>query len=217
MNKKCANLLVINTAFKESNLAIATAGGDFFSKLPSSAKHSENVLKSIDSLLSKAKIDVSELDVVAVVTGPGSFTGLRIGTAIAKGFGCANENLHFLSLSSLALLAYIAVKTNNMNSDFVVALDALSNLVFMQKFSRDGKPLESERLTSADELKGCNLPIYSLDLPNCKALEITSEALLEFAKGALTREKFAKLEDMVPKYLRLSQAEANLKGTNAGE
>ena len=47
--------------------------------------HSEKLLKQIDLLLSEADWTLDDLDLLAVVTGPGSFTGLRIGIATVKG------------------------------------------------------------------------------------------------------------------------------------
>ncbi|MDE6583182.1 MAG: tRNA (adenosine(37)-N6)-threonylcarbamoyltransferase complex dimerization subunit type 1 TsaB, partial [Clostridia bacterium] len=120
-------MLVINTAFMTANLGLETADGKICVKeLDAKAKHSENVLKTIDELCEETGVNVLDVGTVAVVTGPGSFTGLRIGVSIAKALGCVNEGLKFLSLSSLELMAYISVKNHKHDTDFVCAIDALS-------------------------------------------------------------------------------------------
>ena len=47
--------------------------------------HSQTLLPMIHDMLQMAEVDVKELDGIAVAAGPGSFTGLRIGAATAKG------------------------------------------------------------------------------------------------------------------------------------
>ncbi len=51
--------------------------------------HSQTMLGMLDHLLSTIELDVSDVDAIAVAAGPGSFTGLRIGSATAKGLGLA--------------------------------------------------------------------------------------------------------------------------------
>ncbi|NLJ80868.1 MAG: tRNA (adenosine(37)-N6)-threonylcarbamoyltransferase complex dimerization subunit type 1 TsaB, partial [Firmicutes bacterium] len=51
--------------------------------------HSERLLPALEKLLADAEVETGDLDGVAVVTGPGSFTGLRIGVATAKGLAYA--------------------------------------------------------------------------------------------------------------------------------
>ena len=49
--------------------------------------HSQTLLPMIDEISKMAEIDLSSVDAIAVSGGPGSFTGLRIGSATAKGLG----------------------------------------------------------------------------------------------------------------------------------
>ena len=51
--------------------------------------HSERLLPAIERLLHDAGVTLRDMDAIAVVTGPGSFTGIRIGVATAKGFAYA--------------------------------------------------------------------------------------------------------------------------------
>ena len=67
--------------------------------------HSETLLPMIKSMLDISGLDMHKLDAVAVSAGPGSFTGLRIGAATAKGLALA-LNIPVISVSSLQAMAY---------------------------------------------------------------------------------------------------------------
>ena len=51
--------------------------------------HSQTLLPMLDEIKKMTELDISEVDAVAIAAGPGSFTGLRIGSATAKGLGLA--------------------------------------------------------------------------------------------------------------------------------
>lgn len=67
--------------------------------------HSERLLPSLEKLLLDANVDSKELDVVAVVTGPGSFTGIRIGVATGKGM-CYALGKPLVGLTSLEVFGW---------------------------------------------------------------------------------------------------------------
>lgn len=69
--------------------------------------HSETIFSLIDFALTHAHVERDELDAVAVSNGPGSFTGLRIGVAIAKAMGQALE-IPCIGVSTLDVLCYQA-------------------------------------------------------------------------------------------------------------
>ena len=110
----------------------------------SGVSHSNTLLNEVDRLLREAQVDLAEIDLFAVATGPGSFTGLRIGIATVKGLAatldrpCAGvPTLHAVALSAGA-------------SDRTVALlPAGRGEVFAQLFSvtRDGLVTELDKAT----------------------------------------------------------------------
>ena len=67
--------------------------------------HSETMLPMIDNMMSVTSQEVDGLDAVAVAAGPGSFTGLRIGAALAKGL-CLAADKPLIAVSTLEGLAY---------------------------------------------------------------------------------------------------------------
>ena len=209
-------MLAINTAFMTANLALKTPEGKVYLKdIDAKSKHSENVLKTIEDLCEQANINVLDVQTVAVVVGPGSFTGLRIGTAIAKALGAVNKDLKFVGLSSLELMAYIARKRKLTKDNFVCVLNALSNLYFVAYFDVNGIKLQEEKMIDAEEFsKIAEEKIVlngDLSLNDAQSVEITPEDLLEFALSKEQEKQFVEEKNLVPVYLRLSQAEDNLE------
>ena len=210
-------MLAINTAFMTANLAIQTQDGKVaLETLDAKCKHSENVLKKIDEMCQKLNVDVLNLDTIAVVVGPGSFTGLRIGVSIAKALGCANKNLKFVALSSLELMAYIYAKSHKPTHEFVCVLNALSDLYFVAKFDKSGRKTDKEKMIDKkvfETLKDKKVALVGdiKDLLVDEFVDIESKDLLDFAKSKAEEGDFVSLEELMPLYLRPSQAESNLK------
>ena len=75
--------------------------------------HSETLLPMIDAIVELTGIDLSEIDAIAVSAGPGSFTGLRIGSATAKGLGFALDK-PLISVPTLEGMAYHFVESEKL-------------------------------------------------------------------------------------------------------
>lgn len=88
--------------------------------------HSQTLLPLIDEVCRQLNLDKTSLDAVAVSAGPGSFTGLRIGSATAKGIGLA---LH-LPLISVPTLEALATNFHGSGDLIVPMLDARRREVF---------------------------------------------------------------------------------------
>ncbi|MBW1857509.1 MAG: tRNA (adenosine(37)-N6)-threonylcarbamoyltransferase complex dimerization subunit type 1 TsaB [Deltaproteobacteria bacterium] len=86
------NLLSINTSTKQYSIAVMKdeiISGECI--LPSSPNHFSNLMPSIDDLLVKVGLVVQNIEGLIIALGPGSFTGIRIGLSVAKGFSeCLN-------------------------------------------------------------------------------------------------------------------------------
>lgn len=67
--------------------------------------HSQTLLPMLDEIIKMVELDLSEVDAIAVAAGPGSFTGLRIGSATAKGLGLALKK-PIIAVPTLEALAY---------------------------------------------------------------------------------------------------------------
>ncbi len=80
-------LLAIDTATTRIVVALGTRGGDLLadSSWPAGYRHGETLLPAVERLLAEHGIDRAQIAAIVVGTGPGAFTGLRVGIATAKG------------------------------------------------------------------------------------------------------------------------------------
>lgn len=99
------NVLAIDTSTRMLAVALKTDEGWVESSLDLGLKHAERVMGLVDSCLSGAGIGRSELGLVACALGPGSFTGLRIGMAAAKGIA-AGLGIGWRAVPTLDALAW---------------------------------------------------------------------------------------------------------------
>ena len=189
--------------------------------------HSKYILPMIDEVLGKLNLTVDDLDFIAVACGPGSFTGLRIGVATAKGLAFRG-NKPVVAVSCLEAMAY-----NYLHTDYVICplMDARAGQVYTALYKRfNGKlktlvpPTAIEIEKVIEFLKPYKKVLFMGDgvKPNMEKLKIlgkkavfgeynnnmqraASVALLGYKK-ALNNE-FTDAGDLVPEYLRVSQAE----------
>ena len=99
------NLLAIDTATEACSVALSGIGDAILERFKiESGGHSNLVLPMVDDVLVEAGISRTDLDGIAYDSGPGSFTGIRIGLSVAQGFALAFD-LPLLGVSSLMALA----------------------------------------------------------------------------------------------------------------
>lgn len=83
-------ILALESSGLVASVALTSDGkmiGEYTTNLKKT--HSQTLLPMLDELVKTLEIDLNEIDAIAVCAGPGSFTGLRIGSATAKGLGLA--------------------------------------------------------------------------------------------------------------------------------
>ncbi|MBE7082713.1 MAG: tRNA (adenosine(37)-N6)-threonylcarbamoyltransferase complex dimerization subunit type 1 TsaB [Clostridiales bacterium] len=209
------NILALNTSFNQTYVAVQKGSVAICKSMDSSLKQSENVLGLIDQCFYDANVCLKDLDACACVIGPGSFTGIRIGCSLLKGFLAPLPNVKKIEINSLDLLAYTFSK-NNPSNDFWVVVNGLSGNLFARKYNKVGEPLTETMLCYGDTLEQINGVVVGIE---DEALEICtnfvnffSEDLLEYAN--LLAEKGCYSQDFTPLYVRKSQAEAELDKKN---
>lgn len=134
-------VLGIETATPYGGAALWVDGGIVAEEANDGAvSHSQRLMPAIERVLHSAKCELSAIDGIAVSIGPGSFTGLRIGLAIAKTLA-HSEGKPIVAVSTLEALALRAAR-----ADVLIApmLDARRNEIFgaIFKSSDDGTNLE---------------------------------------------------------------------------
>ncbi|MCL2236259.1 MAG: tRNA (adenosine(37)-N6)-threonylcarbamoyltransferase complex dimerization subunit type 1 TsaB [Defluviitaleaceae bacterium] len=149
------NILAIDTSGKVSTVAISSNGrilGEL--SVTSDKAHSQTLMPAIATLLDTCEVDKGDLELLACVTGPGSFTGLRIGASVAKGLAFA-LNLKIVPISALDALAYNALQNSGLT---VPTMDArrgqVYTAVYNPDFERIAEPVACEIQVLLDKLEG---------------------------------------------------------------
>jgi tRNA threonylcarbamoyladenosine biosynthesis protein TsaB len=116
--------------------------------------HAEALMPLIARVIKSAGIAFASLDRIAVTTGPGSFTGLRVGLSAARGIALAADKP---VVGVTTLTAYAApVVTENGEQPVISAIDARHNQVYLQVVSGDGSSLIRPRLAPIEEALGAS-------------------------------------------------------------
>lgn len=142
-------LLAIDTAAPRLQLALLTADGRVDVLVDEIDKgHAELVFARIDTLLRRNGLVYKDLRRIAVTTGPGSFTGLRIGMSAAHGVGLALD-VSVVGVPSLLALSLSAPEGSNP----AVLLDARREEAYIQTFSAPGVPVSDAAILPMEEAK----------------------------------------------------------------
>lgn len=188
--------------------------------------HSRTLMPMIDSTLKNAEIPLESIDLFACSVGPGSFTGIRIGVAAIKGL-CDGTNKKCMPVSTLEALAYNLL---GRKCTAVCVMDARCNQVYTATFLVDDDTVT--RLTDDEAIRieelGERLPSYENVIFVGDGAKICHRALGYsiapaselYQKGSsvalcalrnFTEEKALDGKELLPVYLRLPQAERELK------
>ena len=197
--------------------------------------HSQTLLPMLDEVARMTELDLDSIDAIAVAAGPGSFTGLRIGSATAKGLGLALDKPLF-HIPTLEGLAY-----NLCGTDHIVCpiMDARRGQVYtgIYEFDNDRLIVLEDQMAVGIEELGQRLHSYDRKVVFLgDGVPVFKEALMEqimagreiaFAPAHLNRQRAAavgalairyyregKMETAAehqPDYLRVSQAERERK------
>ena len=111
--------------------------------------HAEALMPLIARVMERARLDFAALDRIAVTTGPGSFTGLRVGIAAARGLGLA-AGKPVVGLTTLAVYAAPLIAADD-SLPVVATIDARHDHVYLQVFGGGGRTLVSPRLAPLHE------------------------------------------------------------------
>ena len=222
-------ILAFETSAKAASAALLEDGillGEYYQN--SGQTHSRTVMKLAADLLENCDLTAKDVDVVAYANGPGSFTGIRIGIAAAKGF-CWGLEIPCVPVSTLEAMAW---SRSDLEGIVCCCMDARRDQVYNGIFSVSGgkvSRLREDRAISLEalstDLDSFSTPVYLVgdgalltwnSLHEAQpSLILTSEHLRQQrASGvalagwqAALQGKAVSADLPEPHYLRLSQAE----------
>ena len=185
-----------------------------YSSTEQNSKQAEKLFQLIEQNLQQANLQLTDIDLVSLTNGPGSFTGVRIGLAAALGLqmGCKAQ---FIALTNFQVLAWQA-KNRYANSPIAVLLDARREQVYLQQFNAELEALTEAKLIEVEELLAqlpANLELaFSGDgvklLPASdpkwhvdESLNINVNAEI-LAKASLFYWQNKRYHDLIPLYIR---------------
>jgi tRNA threonylcarbamoyladenosine biosynthesis protein TsaB len=223
-------ILGIDTATVQVSCAVGGHEGVLASTLSSRGKrHAESLTPAIQFACRQARIELSEISVVAVDLGPGLFTGLRVGVATAKAMAHALQ-VPMIGVPSLDLLAFPVRFTSRL---IVAVIDARRGELFYAFYRQvpggvqrltdhqvgTAEDLASELLASGEEclLVGDGAIRYrevfdglnKVDVVGAELAHPSASSLVMLAHARALREQFVKPWDLTPMYLRKPDAEIN--------
>ena len=193
--------------------------------------HSQTLLPMLDELKQAVQLDLESIDAIAVAAGPGSFTGLRIGSATAKGLGLALKK-PLIGIPTTEALAYNLYGTSE-NVLICPIMDARRSQVYtgLYRYENDEfQVVEEQMAISVQDLVkklnqygekvtflGDGVPVYGKDLKSELKVEChfapahlnrqSAAAIGALGMKYLQEGKTESAADHRPDYLRLSQAE----------
>lgn len=178
----------------------------YFERMPG-VRHSVSLMPIVEKTAEEAGLNLKDVDFFSSTTGPGSFTGIRIGVATIKGLADA-YNKPVLPVTTLEAVAYTDINGCNLS-----LIDAKHDHFYAEGFKK-GQISFSPKFISKEELEIlqkeykllANGPIDGLFVENVDMIEGLKNAV----ENNLTR-KTIDVDDLHPFYLRLSQAEEGRK------
>lgn len=145
-------ILAIDTALDACAAGVLdTRSGEMIAQESVAMKrgHAEALMPLLARVMQQSSVAFAALDRIAVTTGPGSFTGLRVGLSAARGIGLA-AGKPVVGITTLA--AYAApVVSRNQAAPVIAAIDARHDHVYLQVVGGNGSSLERPRVAPIDE------------------------------------------------------------------
>ena len=222
-------ILALETSAKSVSAAVTENGIVLASVYQNTGlTHSRTLMPLVDAMLKNSDIRLEEIGLVAVAAGPGSFTGLRIGVSAAKGLAWTLD----LPCCAVSTLEAMAQNLRHMDATVICAMDARRNQVYNAVFSAHGGTLErltpdraiglpelaselkndeKEKIVVGDGAKLCYTYLQENGIP-CRmapaGLIMQNAVGVAQAAGEMAaRGETISARELVPNYLRLSQAE----------
>lgn len=211
------NILAIDTSSRRLMLGLQF-GGDRLVKSSDDVgqSHGQMLFRKIDNLLESSSTKIDQLDAIIVSVGPGSFTGLRIGLAAAKGFALAQK----IPVVGVSLFDIAAMRLSA-KASYLLLVPYIKQQFFMVPLEEGRIDLDRIVAVAVEELPQLALgspmaviggsAIESLAKVNkefeIEKIDYDCSHLLQIGRSKLVSQGGDDLEQLEPLYLRKSQAE----------
>jgi tRNA threonylcarbamoyladenosine biosynthesis protein TsaB len=135
-------ILAIDTALDACAAAVLDTGAGIIAQESQAMKrgHAEALMPLIARVMKASGVAFTALDRIAVTTGPGSFTGLRVGLSAARGIALAADK-PVVGVTTLTAFAAPMVSENDAHRPVVAAIDARHDHVYFHAVAGDGRSL----------------------------------------------------------------------------
>ena len=195
-----SNCLVIDTSSRYLTVIAAKDGRVAKRHIPDCAlNHSVILMDEADKTLDEVGLSPRECDFFGAVTGPGSFTGIRIGISAIKGFATALGK-RGVGVTSFEMISY------NVNSDchYAVAIDAAHGYYYVCGYAPDGSEDIAPCYLSGESVAALNRPVYGFEeLPFGRYTRLNADECLLGALPLMEKREGG----LAALYVRRSQAE----------
>jgi tRNA threonylcarbamoyladenosine biosynthesis protein TsaB len=189
-------LLAIDTAAPRLALAVLRDGDRVDTLVEDMATgQAERLFPAIDELFGQTGISYADLTRIAVTTGPGSFTGLRIGLSAARGLALA------LNIPVIGVPSLFALSLHAQCDPVAVLLDARRGEAYVQSFSGPGIPINDAALLPMDAARASIAPGAALitsplvDVAAMARFAATADPALYPPEAAYIRDADAKPQE----------------------
>ncbi len=171
--------------------------------------HDKLLAEYISRILSDNDMIVDDLDAVAISSGPGSFTGLRIGGAVAKSL-CYSNKPKLIAVPTLDSVSAAAVKYNCNKSNICVCIKSHKDMVYFRIYDSFGFPQSEIYFDTLEELQKYLLPSTMLcgnGFPNSFEKIYFNEGIKAgyidvYAQKLYQNHEFTRPEDFEPLYVQ---------------
>jgi tRNA threonylcarbamoyl adenosine modification protein YeaZ len=148
------NILAFDTTSRFTNIALSANGKIYQVSSDKENNHSEEIIILINSLLQQASISFQDLDEVITCRGPGSFTGTRIGLAVAKGLKLTTRAKIF-AISNFQAIACSLLQQKITSPEIMILINCGKNRAefFSQLFDNKFNIVSKARIISEKDLQ----------------------------------------------------------------
>ena len=148
-------ILALDTSMGACSAAVLRADGDARRleslQVEMPRGHAEALMPMVDEVLAEAELEPHDLDMVAATVGPGSFTGVRIAIAAARGLALVT-NAKLFGTDSLSVMARAALLAGaEPKGPFAVAVDARRGMLYFGLFDATARKMEGPLLVAPDD------------------------------------------------------------------